>query len=49
MKEYSFTAIMANWLSFEDNRSLQYNIDKDNFEAYPDENVSTLLLECEQS
>ena len=38
MREYSFSVIMGYWLSFEDNRSLQYNIDKDGLESYPDEN-----------
>ena len=40
MKEYSFSAVMADWLSFEDNTSLQYNIDVNGVENMPDENVS---------
>ena len=37
MREFSFSVIMANWSSFEDNRSLQYNLDKGGTEHYPDE------------
>ena len=44
MKEYSFSMIMAKWLSYEDNTSLQYNIKK-GFVSWPDENVSTKILE----
>ena len=81
MKEFSFSYIMANWLSFEgtykyyalslvflftcalllkaffvkrsllchhdciDNRSLQYNIDKDGSPNYPDENFAREILQ----
>ena len=40
MKEYSLSAVMADWLSFEDNTSLQYNIDVNGVKNMPDENVS---------
>lgn len=39
MKEFSFNKIMAEWLSFKNNKSLQYNIDNGE-EQYPDENFA---------
>lgn len=45
MKEYSFSYVMADWLSFEDNRSLQYNIDQDGVENYPDENYAREIMQ----
>lgn len=45
MREFSFSVIMANWLSFVDNRSLQYNLDKDGIENYPDENFAREILQ----
>lgn len=41
LKEVSFNKIMAEWLSFYNNKSLQYNIDTTDEANYPDENVST--------
>lgn len=41
MKEFSFNKIMAKWLSFQNNKSLQWNIDNGQIQ-YPDENVSHL-------
>ena len=45
MREFSFSETMANWLSFEDNRSLQYNIDNDDLENYPDENFAREIMQ----
>jgi hypothetical protein len=45
MREFSFSEVMANWLSFLDNRSLQYNIDNDGFESYPDENFAREIMQ----
>jgi len=45
MREFSFSETMANWLSFEDNRSLQYNIDNDGLENYPDENFAREIMQ----
>ena len=45
MREYSFSVIMGYWLSFEDNRSLQYNIDRDGLESYPDENYAREIMQ----
>lgn len=43
MKEFSFNNIMAGWLTFKNNKSLQYNIDAEpSTENFPDENVSIL-------
>ena len=39
MKEFSFNKLMAKWLSFYGNKSLQHNIDAGEVQ-YPDENVS---------
>lgn len=39
MKEFSFNVIMGGWLSFKGNKSLQYNIEENGKEGYPDENV----------
>lgn len=41
LKEVSFNRIMARWLSFEGNSSLQYNIENKGEASFPDENVST--------
>jgi hypothetical protein len=40
LKEVSFNKIMAQWLSFHDNTSLQYNIENKGEASFPDENVS---------
>ena len=40
LKEVSFNKIMAQWLSFQDNTSLQYNIVNKGEASFPDENVS---------
>ena len=45
MREYSFSAIMASWLSYEDNRSLQHNIEKSGFISYPDENYAREIMQ----
>mmetsp|Transcript_598 Transcript_598/g.1174 ORF Transcript_598/g.1174 Transcript_598/m.1174 type:complete len:1161 (+) Transcript_598:1495-4977(+) len=45
MREFSYSVIMANWLSFEDNRSLQYNIDNDGGDTYPDENFAREIMQ----
>ena len=45
MREYSFNAIMASWLSYEDNRSLQHNIEKSGFISYPDENYAREIMQ----
>jgi hypothetical protein len=45
MREFSFSLLMARWLSFEDNRSLQYNIDHDGRENYPDENFAREIMQ----
>ena len=37
LKQISFTDVMANWLSFTNNYSLQYNIERNGLEIYPDE------------
>ena len=44
MKEFSFSGVMANWLSYDDNRSLQNNIDEAGIESWPDENVSIAFI-----
>lgn len=43
MKDFSYSLIMANWLSFKDNKSLHYNLywSEDKEPNYPDENVSS--------
>lgn len=45
MKEYSFSSIMAQWLSYEDNRSLQYSIDNNGLFSYPDENYAREIMQ----
>lgn len=37
LKEISFTDVMAEWLSFTKNKSLQYNLRKYESETHPDE------------
>ena len=44
MKEFSRNSIMGGWLSFKGNKSLQYNIDEEGKDSYPDENVSIVLV-----
>lgn len=44
MKEFSFSVIMASWLSFVDNKSLQYNKDVEGIENLPDENYVSVWL-----
>jgi hypothetical protein len=43
MKDFSFNVIMGEWLSFEGNKSLQYNIEEEGKDSFPDENVSTCV------
>ena len=43
LKEFSFTKIMAEWLSFNNNKSLQWNIENGEIQ-YPDENVRSYWL-----
>jgi hypothetical protein len=40
MKDFSFSRIMASWLSFVENKSLHYNryLSDDGFAQFPDEN-----------
>jgi hypothetical protein len=40
LKEMSFNMKMGKWLSFEDNNSVQYALDEDGDEIYPDENYA---------
>lgn len=45
MKDFSFSGIMANWLSFHENKSLHHNRyqmqpDTDRFAQFPDENFA---------
>ena len=42
LKEVSFNKIMAKWLSFYGNTSLQYNIENKGEASFPDENVSNV-------
>jgi len=45
MKEFSYNKIMAEWLSFKGNKSLQYNINNGE-EQYPDENFARVSIFC---
>ncbi|KAL7541246.1 hypothetical protein ACHAXR_012136 [Thalassiosira sp. AJA248-18] len=44
MKEFSFNKVMAEWLSFKENKSLQYNLDQGE-EQYPDENFAREIMQ----
>lgn len=43
MQEFSFNLLVGKWLDYQDNKSLQYNIDKSGSLNHPDENVGALL------
>lgn len=45
LREISHTDIMSEWLSFERNKSLQYNIDKYGRETHPDENYAREIMQ----
>merc|ERR1719356_830190 len=46
MKEYSFNGIMADWLTYEDNRSLLYNLRQNPpLETFPDENYAREIMQ----
>ena len=45
MKEYSFSVIMAGWLTYKNNKSLQYNLETDGIEQYPDENFAREIMQ----
>ena len=45
MREFSYNVLMAEWLSFVDNKSLQWNIDNDNGPTYPDENFAREIMQ----
>jgi uncharacterized protein (DUF1800 family)/uncharacterized protein (DUF1501 family) len=45
MKEYSFNHIMGEWLSFKGNKSLQYNLEVEGRENYPDENFAREIMQ----
>ncbi|KAL7541680.1 LOW QUALITY PROTEIN: hypothetical protein ACHAXR_011131 [Thalassiosira sp. AJA248-18] len=45
MKEFSFNNIMGGWLTFENNKSLQYNIDVEETENFPDENFAREIMQ----
>ena len=44
LKEISHNVIMGSWLSFINNKSLQYNIDEFEQDAYPDENFAREIM-----
>jgi hypothetical protein len=45
MREFSFNVLMAEWLSFVDNKSLQWNILNGNGPTYPDENFAREIMQ----
>ena len=45
MKEFSSNVIMAKWLSFQDNKSIQYNIEQDGNFNHPDENFAREIMQ----
>lgn len=45
MREFSYNVLMAEWLSFMDNKSLQWNIIHGNGPNYPDENFAREIMQ----
>lgn len=45
MKEFSYNLIMGKWLDFQDNKSLQYNIEKSGTLNHPDENFAREIMQ----
>eukprot|EP00586_Coscinodiscus_wailesii_P011040 CAMPEP_0172493050 /NCGR_PEP_ID=MMETSP1066-20121228/24373_1 /TAXON_ID=671091 /ORGANISM="Coscinodiscus wailesii, Strain CCMP2513" /LENGTH=895 /DNA_ID=CAMNT_0013263005 /DNA_START=387 /DNA_END=3071 /DNA_ORIENTATION=+ len=45
LKEISYTDIMSGWLTYYDNMSLQYNLDQNKGEVYPDENYAREIMQ----
>ena len=45
MLEFSFNVLMAKWLSFVDNKSLQWNIMNGNGPNFPDENFAREIMQ----
>ena len=45
MREFSYNVLMAEWLSFVDNKSLQWNIMNGNGPNYPDENFAREIMQ----
>lgn len=45
MREFSYNVLMAEWLSFLDNKSLQWNIMNGNGPNYPDENFAREIMQ----
>ena len=45
LREIGYTDLMANWLSFLDNKSVQYHINADAHIQYPDENFAREIMQ----
>ena len=45
LREVSYTDLMSEWLSFERNKSIQYNLDDEGEEKYPDENYAREIMQ----
>lgn len=46
MREFSYNVLMAEWLSFLNNKSLQWNIENGSGPTFPDENVGQSVSTC---
>ncbi len=49
MREFSYNVLMAEWLSFVENKSLQWNINNGNDPNYPDENFAREIMQVSTS
>ena len=45
LKEMSFTDVMSEWLTFSENKSLQWNLDNDKGSIHPDENFAREIMQ----